>query len=74
MLWVEMPIRCDALQLYERAKKVGSSIAPRQIFSIEGKFHHCIRLNAALWDEAVEAGVATLGRLAEQLLQEGLSR
>lgn len=74
MLWVKMPARCDALQLYERSKKVGISIAPGQIFSIEGKFHHCIRLNAALWDDAVEAAVATLGRLAEQLLKEGLSR
>lgn len=74
VLWVEMPARCDALQLYERSKKVGISIAPGQIFSIEGKFHHCIRLNAALWDDAVEAAVVTLGSLAEQLLQEGLSR
>ena len=69
VLWVEMPVECDALRLYERAKKVGISIAPGQIFSLEGKFHHCIRLNAALWDDKVETAIATLGQLAEQLRQ-----
>lgn len=68
VLWVEMPEPIDSLRLYERAKKVGISIAPGQIFSIEGKFRNCIRLNAACWDPCVEAAVATLGRLASELL------
>ena len=70
MLWVEMPAAVDAVRLYERAKQAGITIAPGQIFSIEGKFHNCIRLNAAVWDSAVEAAIETLGRLAGQLLTE----
>lgn len=70
VLWVEMPTGVDALRLYQRAKSVGISIAPGQIFSIKGKFHRCIRLNAALWDTDIENAIATLGRLAEQLLNE----
>ena len=68
VLWVEMPEMIDALRLYERAKKAGISIAPGQIFSVEGKFHNCIRLNAAVWDAAVEQAIATLGQLAGELL------
>jgi DNA-binding transcriptional MocR family regulator len=70
VLWVEMPPPLNALRLYEEAKKVGISIAPGQIFSIEGKFRNCIRLNAATWDPGVEAAIATLGRLAGLLLTE----
>jgi DNA-binding transcriptional MocR family regulator len=70
VLWVEMPEAIDATRLYERAKQVGISIAPGQIFSIEGKYRNCIRLNAARWDACVAAAIETLGRLANQLLNE----
>lgn len=68
VLWVEMPQQVDALKLYERCKQVGITIAPGQLFSVEGKFHNCIRLNAAFWNPCVEAAIETLGRLAEELL------
>ncbi len=69
VLWVEMPPPIDSVQLYEKAKQVGISIAPGQIFSIEGKFRNCIRLNAACWNPCVEAAIETLGRLAKDLLE-----
>ncbi len=68
VLWVEMPEIIDSLRLYKQAKGIGISITPGQLFSIEGKFHNCIRLNAACWDSRVEAAVKSLGRLAQQLL------
>ncbi len=68
LLWVEMPEQVNALKLYQRCKQVGITIAPGQLFSIEGKFHNCIRLNAANWNGCVEAAIETLGRLAEELL------
>ncbi len=68
VLWVEMPDAMDATKLYEQAKQFGISIAPGQIFSIEGKYQNCIRLNAARWDGCVEAAIETLGNLAKQLL------
>lgn len=70
VLWVEMPSQVDALSLYNRAQEFGISIAPGHIFSIEGKFRNCIRLNAAAWNACVEAAVETLGNLAKQLLAE----
>ncbi len=74
VLWVEMPEPVDALKLYQRARMHGISIAPGQIFSVEGKYRNCIRLNAAFWDACVEAAIATLGRLAGELLAEGTKK
>ncbi len=70
VLWVEMPESIDATRLYDRAKQVGISIAPGQIFSIEGKYRNCIRLSAARWDSCVAAAIETLGKLAGEPLKE----
>jgi DNA-binding transcriptional MocR family regulator len=68
VLWVEMPAQIDALKLYKNCKQVGITIAPGQLFSIEGKFRNCVRLNAAFWNPCVEAALETLGRLAAEQL------
>ena len=68
VLWVEMPEEIDAIVLYEQAKAQGITIAPGSIFSVEGKFRNCIRLNAACWTPAVEVAMETLGRLAQNQL------
>jgi len=69
VLWVEMPAAVDALVLYEQAKAQGITIAPGAIFSVEGKYRNCIRLNAASWTPAVEVAIETLGRLAAAQLE-----
>ncbi|SHJ34814.1 transcriptional regulator, GntR family [Malonomonas rubra DSM 5091] len=69
LLWVEMPEPIDSLKLYEQSKQVGITIAPGQLFSVEGKYRNCVRLNAAFWDPCVEAAIETLGRLAKSQLQ-----
>lgn len=68
-LWVEMPVGADALALYRQAKQQGITIAPGPTFSVASKFHHHVRLNAALWNERIETAIQTLGRLAHELLQ-----
>ncbi len=68
VLWVEMPEEIDAIVLYEQAKAQGITIAPGSIFSVEGKFRNCIRLNAACWTPAVEVAMETLGLLAQNQL------
>ena len=64
VLWVEMPAQVDAIVLYEQGKSKGITIAPGPIFSVEGKYRNCIRINAACWTPAVEAAIETLGWLA----------
>ncbi len=68
VLWVEMPVEIDSLVLYRKAKSVGITIAPGSIFSVDGKYLNCIRLNAARWNPAVEVAIDTLGRLAAEQL------
>lgn len=71
VLWVEMPEKIDALTLYEHARLQGITIAPGSIFSIDGRYRNCIRLNAACWTPPVEVAVETLGRLAGAQLSPG---
>lgn len=69
VLWVEMPAGVDSIQLYRWAKVHGIAFAPGSIFSVDGKYHNCIRLNAACWTPAVEVAIVTLGRLAAEQLK-----
>ena len=66
VMWVEMPETVDAIMLYEQAKAQGITIAPGSIFSVEGKYRNCVRINAACWTPAVEVAIETLGRLAAE--------
>ena len=68
VLWVEMPAGVDSLDLYKKAKIQGITIAPGPIFSIDGRYRNCVRLNAACWNSAVEVAIETLGRLAKEQL------
>lgn len=64
VLWVEMPVGVDSIQLYEEALRCGITIAPGTIFSATGKYKNFIRLNAAYWSKRIEQAVATVGGLA----------
>ncbi len=64
VLWVEMPVGVDSIQLYEEALSCGITIAPGTIFSATGKYSNFIRLNAAYWSKRIEQAVATVGGLA----------
>ena len=67
VVWVQMPEGFDALRLYDAA--IGKQIAfmPGPAFSASGLYRNCLRLNAARWDSATEATVATIGELARGL-------
>lgn len=66
LLWVELPERCDAVRLHQRALAKGISLAPGPMFSARGRYKNFVRLNCALdWSPRVEAGLATLGKLVK---------
>ena len=67
MLWVECPSEVDSLTLYEQALRAGIAPAPGPIFSAQGRYRNCLRLNTAYWSERAERAVETLGRLAADL-------
>ena len=66
LLWVELPEGCDAVKLHDRALAKGISLAPGPMFSARGRYQNFVRLNCGLdWSDKVEAGLATLGKLAK---------
>ena len=68
VLWLELPERVDAFQLYRRALQHQISIAPGQIFSTDGRFAHHIRLSfGAPFGPDMERCLQTIGRLVWEM-------
>lgn len=65
VLWVELPKKYDTLELYDRALAEGIVFSPGAIFSASGRFTNCLRLNAGIWNPAIEKAVRRLGELVQ---------
>jgi DNA-binding transcriptional MocR family regulator len=66
-LWVELPRHISAEKLGDAAIQHRISICPGPIFSLNGEFENCIRLNCAVGvEQNVQEAIATLGRLAHE--------
>jgi len=64
-LWVELPEHVSALDIHREALAHGISVAPGPMFSAAHAFNNCLRLNYGhVWDDRIEAALATIGRLA----------
>jgi len=64
VLWVELDKKLNAYLLYREALKHHISVAPGQLFSMQGRFANCLRISYARpWDEDVEQGIKVLGEL-----------
>jgi len=68
-LWVELPERADSLKLYRDAHEQGISFVPGPLFSARGKYRNYLRLNTASWSDRIEEAIASLGHLAEGMLE-----
>ncbi|WP_395745634.1 PLP-dependent aminotransferase family protein [Prosthecobacter sp.] len=70
LLWVTMPPKVDAIELYDRALAKGISIAPGHLFSLEQRYTNCIRISCGeRWSPRIEDAVRTLGALAKQQMK-----
>jgi DNA-binding transcriptional MocR family regulator len=66
LLWIEMPPKIDAIQLYQAALAEKIAILPGRIFSPSNRFRNHIRINCGqTWTEAHERALLQLGRLCE---------
>lgn len=66
LLWIEMPPKTDALELYRRALAERIAILPGKIFSPSNRFRHHIRINCGQsWGEKQERALVRLGRICE---------
>lgn len=67
VLWVELPPGHDADRLAESALAQNIAIAPGSLFSLDDRFHHCLRLNCGYpVDPVIEAAIKTLGQLVRR--------
>ena len=67
VLWVELPPKVDALELFHEARKLQISIAPGHLFSPAAEFKHYMRINCGhQWSTRIENAVKTLGKLVCQ--------
>jgi len=68
LAWIQLPRKIDAVGLYRLALENRITIAPGTIFSGQGLYKNCFRLNYGQeWTARVDEAVATLGRLAASL-------
>ena len=64
MLWIELPPKIDAMELWRAARSEHISILPGPIFSAARRYKNHIRLNAGIApSDARYRALATLGRL-----------
>jgi DNA-binding transcriptional MocR family regulator len=69
VLWIELNRQVNAYKLYQEALRHRISIAPGQIFSVQGQLGNCLRISYARpWDPEIEDGLKTLGRLVKRML------
>ena len=72
VLWVECPPAVDAVRLRHRALEEKIVTAPGPIFSVRDQFRNCIRINCGVpWSSAFERAIQTLGRLANEQIDDG---
>ena len=65
VLWVELPAKTDALELFQAARAEGISIAPGPMFTTTRRFRNCVRIGCGhTWSTRIERGLIRLGQLA----------
>jgi DNA-binding transcriptional MocR family regulator len=68
LLWCELPVAVDSMELARQARASGISIAPGPLFSPDGGFRNFIRINCGYpWNSVIERSVGVLGHLVRQL-------
>jgi DNA-binding transcriptional MocR family regulator len=69
ILWVELPERCDAVELFRQALRNSISFGPGVLFSATDRYRNCMRIGCVEpWSPKVEQAVARLGELAAKQL------
>ncbi|MCF2948517.1 PLP-dependent aminotransferase family protein [Paraglaciecola aquimarina] len=68
-LWVELPNKINAMDLYQLAIDENLCFMPGHTFSMSGQYDHCLRLSITqIWDQQLEKAVSNLGKLANTFL------
>ena len=69
ILWLEMDKRVDTQELYHAAMKQRISIAPGAMFSMQDRYHNCMRLSYGMpWTAEVEGALRKLGGMVKGMV------
>ncbi len=64
VLWIELPKTVDSVKLQQAALAERISISPGSLFSANGKYRHCIRLNCGHpWSNRLNEAIKTIAGL-----------
>ncbi|MDT0644811.1 PLP-dependent aminotransferase family protein [Zunongwangia sp. F363] len=64
VIWVELPVKIDTMEVYEKTSRREISYAPGRIFSLQNQYNNCLRLNYGLqWNNKLEYRLIELGNL-----------
>lgn len=67
-LWVEFEQNIDTAELYDMALKNRISFSPGRMFTLQDRFHNCLRLSIGLpWNNELNLKLKQLGTLAKVL-------
>lgn len=70
VLWLELPEKVNAVDLFFEARDASIGIAPGAIFSTQDKFSNYIRLSCGtIWSEQIRQGLETLGNMARRMAE-----
>ncbi|HEX8297457.1 MAG TPA: PLP-dependent aminotransferase family protein [Chthoniobacteraceae bacterium] len=66
-LWIELPRKVDALELFEQALREDISIGPGPLFSAKQQFRNFVRVSCGHpWSAKLERGIGVLGSLVKR--------
>ena len=69
VLWVDLPHKIDTLELFQRARAEGISVAPGPMFTTTRRFQNCVRIGCGnTWSLRIERGLIRLGQLAATMI------
>lgn len=70
LVWVEFPNEVKGVELHQKALKERISVIPGPVFSSNGKYQNCIRLNCGNpWSEQIDKALLKIGQLAHEMIE-----
>jgi len=67
VIWVELPVGNDAIDIFRQAVARRISVTPGPLFSPRGRYKRHLRLSFGLpWNDDIERAIETLGRLIKK--------
>ncbi|MET0202944.1 MAG: PLP-dependent aminotransferase family protein [Casimicrobiaceae bacterium] len=68
VLWIELPRKVDAIELFRKARARGVVVAPGPLFTNSNRFPNYIRLSYSQpWSPAIEDAIGTVGQIASAM-------